>query len=84
MPGVHLYGKGRAGDRLIFAVWVTGTELAHSALASHRLQLCHATPFFRDTTVPLAPALPWVIAQDDESVLCSFILLFLLRDSGSL
>ena len=64
MPGVHSYGKGRAGVGLVFAVWVTGTELAHSAVASHRLQLRHATPFFRDTTVPLA--LPWVMAQDDE------------------
>ena len=56
MPGVHSYGKGRAGDGLVSAIWVTGTELAHSAIAGHRLQLCHATPFFRDTTVP--PALP--------------------------
>ena len=64
MPGVHSYGKERAGVGLVSAVWVTGTELAHSAIAGHRLQLRHATPFFRDTTVPLA--LPWVMAQDDE------------------
>ena len=60
MPGVHLYGKGRVGVGLISAIWVMGTEPAHSAIASHSLQLHHATPFFRDTTVP--PALPWVIA----------------------
>ena len=66
MPGVHSYGKGRAGVGLAFAIWVMGTELAHSAIASHSLQLCHATPLyiFRDTAVP--PALPWVMAQDDE------------------
>ena len=64
MPGVHSYGKGRAGAGLVSAVWVRGTEPAHSAVASHRLQLRHATSFFRDTTVP--PALPWVMAQDDE------------------
>ena len=64
MPGVHLYGKGRAGDGLVSAIWVTGTKLAHSAIAGHRLQLRHATPFFRDTTV--LPALPWMMAQDDE------------------
>ena len=64
MPGVHLYRKGRAGDGLVSTVWVIGTELAHSAVAGHRLQLRHATPFFRDTMVP--PALPWVMAQDDE------------------
>ena len=45
MPGVHSYGMGRVGDGLVTAVWVTGTELAHSAVASHRLQLRHATPF---------------------------------------
>ena len=45
MPGVHSYGKGRAGVGLVSAVWVTGTELAHSAVASHSLQLRHATPF---------------------------------------
>ena len=45
MPGVHLYGKGRAGVGLVSAVWVTGTELAHSAVASYSLQLHHATPF---------------------------------------
>ena len=45
MPGVHLYGKGRAGDGLISATWVMGTELALVAVASHRLQLRHATPF---------------------------------------
>ena len=64
MPGVHSYGKGRAGVGLVSAVWVMGTEPAHSAFASHSLQLCHATPFFRDTTLPLV--LPWVMAQDDE------------------
>ena len=64
MPGVHSYGKGRAGDGLVSIVQVTGNELAHSAVTGHRLQLRHATPFFRDTTVP--PALPWVMAQDDE------------------
>ena len=64
MPGVQSYGKGRAGVGLVSAVCVTGTELAHSAVVGHRLQLRHATPFFRDTTVP--PALPWVMAQDDE------------------
>ena len=51
MPGVHLYGKGRAGVGIVSAVWVTGTEPAHSAIVSHSLQLCHATPFFRDTMV---------------------------------
>ena len=81
MPGVHSYGKGRASVGLVSAVWVTGTELAHSAVTGHRLQLRHAMPLFRDTMVP--PALLWVIAQDDGDVLCSFILLFLLRDSGS-
>ena len=45
MPGVQSYGKGRAGVGLVSAVWVTGTELAHSAVAGHRLQLRHATPF---------------------------------------
>ena len=62
MPGVHLCGKGRAGVGLVPAVWVTETELAHSAVTSHSLQLRHATPFymFRDTTV--LPALPWVMA----------------------
>ena len=64
MPGVHSYGKGRASVELVSAVWVTGTEPAHLAIASHSLQLRHATPFFRDMTVP--PALPWVMAQDDE------------------
>ena len=80
---MHLYGKGRAGVGLVSAVWVTGTELAHSAIASHSLQLRHATPLhiFRDMTV--LPALPWVMAQDDEYVLYLIILLFLLRDSGS-
>ena len=62
--GVHLYGKGRASVGLVSTVWVTGTEPAHSGVASHSLQLHHATSFLRDTTVP--PALPWVIAQDDE------------------
>ena len=33
-------------------------------------------------TVP--PALPWMIAQDNEDVLYCFIQLFLLRDYGSL
>ena len=41
---VHLYGKGRASVGLIFAVWGTGTEPAHSAIMSHSLQLRHATP----------------------------------------
>ena len=45
MPGVHSYGMGRAGVGLVSAVWVTGTEPAHSAVASHSLQLRHATPF---------------------------------------
>ena len=45
MPGVQSYGKGRAGVGLVPAVWVTGTELAHSAVAGHRLQLHHAMPF---------------------------------------
>ena len=45
MPGVHLYRKGRAGVGLVSAVWVTRTELAHSAVASYSLQLRHATPF---------------------------------------
>ena len=74
---MHLYGKGRVGDGLVSAVWVIGTELAHSTISGQRLQLRHATPFFRDTTVPLA--LPWVMAQDDEYVLYLIILLFLLR-----
>ena len=64
MPWVHFYGKGRAGDGLVSAIWVTGTELAHLAIVSHSLQLRHATPFFRDMTVP--SALPWVMAQKDE------------------
>ena len=83
MPGVHSYGKGRAGVGLVSTIWVTGTELAHSAVASHSLQLRHATPFymFRDTMVP--PALPWVMAEDDGNILYLFILLFLLRDFGS-
>ena len=83
MPGVHSYGKGRAGVGLVSTAWVTGTELAHSAVASHSLQLCHAMPFymFRDMTVPLA--LPWVMAQDDRNILYLIILLFLLGDSGS-
>ena len=54
MPGVHSYGKGRAGDGLISATWVTGTEPALVPIVGHRLQLRHMTPFFRDTTVPLA------------------------------
>ena len=33
MPGVHLYGKGRVGDGLVSATWVTGTE---PALVGHR------------------------------------------------
>ena len=45
MPGVQSYGKGRAGVGLATAVWVTGTEPAHSAVAGYRLQLRHATPF---------------------------------------
>ena len=45
IAGVQLYGKGRAGVGLASAVWVTGTELAHSAVAGYRLQLRHATPF---------------------------------------
>ena len=45
MPGVQSYGKGRAGVGLATAIWVTGTELAHSAVAGYRLQLRHATPF---------------------------------------
>ena len=43
--GVQSYGKGRAGVGLVSAVWVIGTELAHSVVAGHRLQLRHATPF---------------------------------------
>ena len=83
MPVVHSYGKGRAGVGLVSAFWVMGTEPAHSAIASHSLQLRHATPLyiFRDMTVP--PELPWVMAQDDGNVLYLLILLFLLRDSGS-
>ena len=83
MPGVHLYGKGRAGVGLVSAVWVTGTEPAHSAITSHSLQLRHVMPLyiFRDTTVP--PVLPWVTAQDDGNVLYLIILLFLLGDSRS-
>ena len=45
MPGVQSHGMGRAGVGLATAVWVTGTELAHSAVAGYRLQLHHATPF---------------------------------------
>ena len=45
MPGVQSHGMGRAGVGLVTAVWVTGTELAHSAVAGYRLQLRHATPF---------------------------------------
>ena len=81
MPRLHSYGKGRAGVGLVSAVWVTGAELAHSAVAGHKLQFRHATPFFRDTMVPLA--LPWVMAQDNGNVLYLIILSFLLRDSGS-
>ena len=46
IAGVYSYGKGRVGVGLVSAVWVTGTELAQSAVAGHRLQLRHATPFF--------------------------------------
>ena len=35
----------RVSVGLVSVVWVTGTELAHSAVASHSLQLRHATPF---------------------------------------
>ena len=45
MLGVHSYGKGRAGDGLVSGNWVTGTEPALVAIAGHRLQLRHATPF---------------------------------------
>ena len=45
MPGVHLYGKGRASDGLVSATWVTGTEPALVAIAGHKLQLRHVTPF---------------------------------------
>ena len=45
MPGVHLHEKGKAGDGLVFATWVTGTKPALVAIAGHRLQLCHARPF---------------------------------------
>ena len=81
MPGVR--GKGRAGVGLVSAIWVTGTEPAHLAVASHNLQLRHMTPLyiFRDMTV--LPALPWVMAQDNRNVLYLLILLFLWRDYGS-
>ena len=36
IAGVQSYGKGRAGDGLATAVWVTGTEPAHSAVAGYR------------------------------------------------
>ena len=45
MPGVHSYGKGRAGDGLVSTTWVTGTEPPLVVVAGHRVQLCHATPF---------------------------------------
>ena len=45
MAEVHLYGKGRASVGLISTGWVLGTEPAHSAFMSHKLQLCHATPY---------------------------------------
>ena len=82
MPKVHAYGKVRASDGLVFTPWVTGTEPALVAFTSHRLQLCHTTPLFRDTTV--LPALPWMISQDNDNVLYLIIQLFLLRDCGIL
>ena len=45
MVGVHSYGKGRAGVGLISTVWVTGSKPAHSAVASHKLQLRHVMPY---------------------------------------
>ena len=54
MAGVHSCGMGRVGDGLVTAVWVTGAELAHSAVASYRLQLRHTMPY-RATLV--SPAL---------------------------
>ena len=54
MAGVHSCGMGRVGDGLVTAVWVTGVEPAHSAVASYRLQLRHAMPY-RATLV--SPAL---------------------------
>ena len=51
--GVHLHGKGRAGVGLVTVVWVMGTELAHSAVASQSLQLRHATPYGAMTVSPM-------------------------------
>ena len=45
MARVHSYVKVRAGVGVVSAVWVMGTEPAHSAISSHRLQICHATPY---------------------------------------
>ena len=54
MARVHSYRKGRACVGLITAIWVMGTEPAHLAIVSHRLQLCHGMHY----RVPLVlPAL---------------------------
>ena len=41
----HSYGKGRIGVGLVTAIWVMGTDPIHLTIASHKLQLCHATPY---------------------------------------
>ena len=53
MARVHLYGKGRAGGGLVSTAWVTGTEPAHLAIASHRFQLHHATPYGAPLVSPM-------------------------------
>ena len=84
MARVHSYGKGRAGVGLITAVWVMGTELAHLAVASYSLQLCHATPY---GTSLVSLALRWwmLISVQWGTYLPSFSHLFFpFRDIGSL
>ena len=53
MAGVHSYGKGRAGLGIVSVVWVTGTEPAHLAIATHMLQLHHATPYGAPLVSPI-------------------------------
>ena len=74
MAGVHSCGMGRVGDGLVTAVWVTGAEPAHSAVASYSLQLRHTMPY---GATMVSPALYWQTTQDNGDVLYSFILLFL-------
>ena len=52
MAGVHSCGMGRVGDGLVTAVWVTGTEPAHSVVASYSLQLRHTMPYGATLMLP--------------------------------